>query len=480
MKHSFEKSNTCKHDSRNESGSSLILALVYVVAISLVVLALASWASNDLSNSTAFSNASQFNSALRSVTELGIQNIRYYPLDHEAIPGPGYCWQPAVNGMSSETVNGYSVAVWCSTVQDLTKGAYTRIVTFDACLISVGVACVNKPSLQAQVGFDDYLQGGSAYSPVTCTATCGQSATTLYWSFRGASGGVPTPSSTTTLPGVTTTTSSPTTTTSTPTTSTSTTSTTSTTTTSTTTTTVVGGNQLSIVSSPQTFETQVNNGSTTSGSVIIQSQNGSGAPLIPSSPVTVTINVTNSSGLPVTMNGGNSATTVTIPTTRNWAAVTFSVNTNPGNPTSFTVSATATSYSSANNVSESVQTDASSSSTTIGSIASATVTNASPTVTFNVPVSSSSSSTRSYRVTSVGGLLPGESVGGAGITGCLALTNASGTLPVTVTVNAQSTRFLSNITPTTLDFLVTRFSDNACQTPSSTNQYQGDATLYKG
>ena len=190
---------------RDEAGASLILALIYITAISLIVVSLAGWVSNDLTNTTKFSNAAQFDSALRSVTELGIQNIRYYPgatWSTPAIPGPSYCWQPAGGGsMSSQTINGYSVAVWCSTVQNLAS-AQTRIVTLDACLSTVSEAnCVASPSLQAKVAFDDYLPGNSPIASSTCTATCGSSAITQYWSFGTVTGGVPTPSTTTTVSG---------------------------------------------------------------------------------------------------------------------------------------------------------------------------------------------------------------------------------------------------------------------------------------
>ena len=192
---------------RDDIGASLILALIYITAISLIVVSLAGWVSNDLTNTTKFSNAAQFDSALRSVTELGIQNIRYYPganFTPTAIPGPSYCWQPAGGGsMSSQTINGYSVAVWCSTVQNLAS-AQTRIVTLDACLSTVTEAdCVASPSLQAKVAFDDYLPGNSPIASSTCTATCGSSAITQYWSFGTVTGGVPTPSTTTTVTGST-------------------------------------------------------------------------------------------------------------------------------------------------------------------------------------------------------------------------------------------------------------------------------------
>ena len=43
-------------NARNESGAIIILALVYIVAVSLIVGALADWATNDLNNTTKFND----------------------------------------------------------------------------------------------------------------------------------------------------------------------------------------------------------------------------------------------------------------------------------------------------------------------------------------------------------------------------------------------------------------------------------------
>ena len=234
------------------------MALIYITAISLIVVALADWVTNDLTNTVKFSNAAQFDSALKSVTQLGIQNIRYNP-QMPATQSPQFapCWLPATNGESLQVINGYSVAVWCSTVQNLAS-AQTRVVTLDACASALSQGqCTTAPALQAKVTFDDYLPGNSAYSSTTCSPpSCGSSAVMQYWSFGSISGGVPPPSSTTTLSGYTTTSTLPVSTTSTtvpPTTSSTTTSTTTTTTTvPPTTTTTATGYKIAIIDSPTT------------------------------------------------------------------------------------------------------------------------------------------------------------------------------------------------------------------------------------
>ncbi len=194
---------------RSDRGSSLILALIYVVAVSLVALALADWATNDLSNTTKFSNASQFDTALRSIVELGTQNIRYKPLNTTLSttippqPGPvGLCWTPTSGSMDSQIVDGYSLAVWCQTTESTAsiKSSATRLVTLYACptTITTGTACAASFSVESLVTFDDYQSGVSAYLSQTCVPpNCGFGATQKSWIW-GVSypGGIPTPSST--------------------------------------------------------------------------------------------------------------------------------------------------------------------------------------------------------------------------------------------------------------------------------------------
>jgi len=67
-----------------EKGAVLLLALAYIVAVSVIVGALAYWATNDLKNTTNFSTASQQVYAANAATEVAIQAIRstpdpYYP-----------------------------------------------------------------------------------------------------------------------------------------------------------------------------------------------------------------------------------------------------------------------------------------------------------------------------------------------------------------------------------------------------------------
>lgn len=176
----------------------MILAMIYIVAISLVVGALASWAMNDLNNTTKFQSASSLDYAVSSAVQVAIQSIRYTPLmGQTASPQLGECWTPASGYVSQLAVNNDTVAVWCMTVQNLASAA-TRVVTFYACtstltssstssaVSAAGAACAGPQGdlLTAVVTFDDYPPGGGPPLSTTCSAgQCGQGATTDQWTW---------------------------------------------------------------------------------------------------------------------------------------------------------------------------------------------------------------------------------------------------------------------------------------------------------
>jgi hypothetical protein len=170
----------------------LILALAYIVAVSLIVGALADWAMNDLNNTTHFNSTSQLHIAASSVANLAIQNIRYAPdpsnpADKTLTPlGP--CWTPATvspPNVSQYPIDSYTVAVWCTTKTAFASDK-TRTVTFYACLSSLTssstsgdvstamTSCQNSPLLTAVVVFDDYPAQGAPGQTVQCNIGLGQ------------------------------------------------------------------------------------------------------------------------------------------------------------------------------------------------------------------------------------------------------------------------------------------------------------------
>ncbi len=165
-----------------ERGSSLILALVFLIVTSLVVISLANLAKNDLIATTKFKSAQSLDSAADSAAELAVNNIRYnfMPQTLNASP-PAFCWTGSLG--SQITLNGQTVSVWCSTRWN-PLSAKTRVVTFVACPSSTSVlACAVNPLLEGVVTFDDYPSPRGAVSTAQCTSTCGVGMTINSWVF---------------------------------------------------------------------------------------------------------------------------------------------------------------------------------------------------------------------------------------------------------------------------------------------------------
>lgn len=204
---------------RDERGAILLLALIYIVAVSVFVGALAYWATNDLNNTSEFFSASQIQYAASSATDIAVQSIRYFPQPTNptanvysscnpanctpspvigtGYSAPGACWsvtgstvEPtgAAAGTSSITVGGDTLTTWCSTIEILNQSTGnngTRVVTVYTCPASESVAqCVAAPLLTAIISFDDYPVGGGIALTSQCNVegvTCGEGSTIISW-----------------------------------------------------------------------------------------------------------------------------------------------------------------------------------------------------------------------------------------------------------------------------------------------------------
>jgi len=175
-----------RHD---ESGAVLILALVFLVAVSVIIGGLTDWTTNDLRNSANFAETQNVTSSATNAVNLAIQNIRYTPLLSSASTDqtlntspPSYCW-------GSSASQQFNMNVYCSSVWN-PKSANTRTVTISACPTSratswaVGqTSCAAQPLLQAVVTFDDYPAGVSAPNPSQCAVYCGTGLTINSWNW---------------------------------------------------------------------------------------------------------------------------------------------------------------------------------------------------------------------------------------------------------------------------------------------------------
>jgi hypothetical protein len=168
---------------KGESGSTLILALMFMIVAGLLVGALADSAANDLGNTLNFKSARDLQSDARAAINEAIQSIRYNPLLTSSVTTldaspPVACWQKGTAPYTStySASDGNSIGVWCSTAYNPSSGA-TRVVTFSACLSGVGAySCAARPLLQAVVTFDDYPSGYTTAPPPPddqCVTYCG-------------------------------------------------------------------------------------------------------------------------------------------------------------------------------------------------------------------------------------------------------------------------------------------------------------------
>jgi len=175
-----------------EAGAVIILALVYIISVSMVVLALADWATSDLHNTAAFNSATESHLAYSGAMNSAIQAIRYTP-DPSATPTPntptpttpGTCWVPASGTVSQLALDGYTVNVYCTTTENLPLQV-TRTVTLYACLSTfTETQCLANPELSAVVQFDDYPGGGGIRMTSQCTPpACGYGETLVSWTWN--------------------------------------------------------------------------------------------------------------------------------------------------------------------------------------------------------------------------------------------------------------------------------------------------------
>ncbi|MGH3732167.1 MAG: beta strand repeat-containing protein [Acidimicrobiales bacterium] len=187
-----------------EEGAILILALVYLISISLVVATLSTWATNDLNNSSRFTSANSLTLAATDMADIAIQYVRYNPLISSSQPvGIPSDWTACWAGgstMAIPVINGEQIAVWCSTVWNPLNNLSTlppyasRAVTFVACPVSVtAYTCEHEsdPLLTADVDFDDYPPAPARSAPIQslCSVWCGAGMTLVSWQWGSSASG---------------------------------------------------------------------------------------------------------------------------------------------------------------------------------------------------------------------------------------------------------------------------------------------------
>lgn len=163
---------------RNEAGAVLILALVFVLIVSVSVLALLSLGGGSLLSTGNLRTLRSTEYAADGAVDAAMQATRY---SYNAYTTSGNCLP---NGAPTVTISGTTVMVNCSGKLN-TQSASTRVINFYACLQSTCTSANNI--LAAQVTFDDYSTTGSYSCAVSTATTCGTGMIINSWVVKNAS-----------------------------------------------------------------------------------------------------------------------------------------------------------------------------------------------------------------------------------------------------------------------------------------------------
>lgn len=178
---------------RDESGATLILAVIFVIVSAVVVLALLNLNSNDILGTGTLRNQRSIEYAADGATDAAIQGVRYGYLGVNAAPAP-CMYDPVTQALfSNMTLDGVTVTVECSGQAAAPSSGY-RTVNFYTCESATnGCPDANLSTgqgvlLEATVVFDD-VASASASPPdyFNCNSnpsdqtTCGTSYTITNW-----------------------------------------------------------------------------------------------------------------------------------------------------------------------------------------------------------------------------------------------------------------------------------------------------------
>ena len=99
----------------DEDGAVLILALVFLVSVSLIIVGLLTWVGTSLSATTTLGESRALEAATTSAMDLAIQNSRFTFVSQmtNASP-PSACWYASGVPQQPQVLQGRSIDVWCS------------------------------------------------------------------------------------------------------------------------------------------------------------------------------------------------------------------------------------------------------------------------------------------------------------------------------------------------------------------------------
>jgi len=162
-----------------EEGTALILALVFLVAMSLILAALVSLSGDGLAATAQLKDGRALEYAGDGATDAAIEAVRYSD-DSYTGGSPQLCTLGPNQG--SLTIDGYQVYVFCQAGNGVSNSgtlAWDRDVVFYACLDGSdnNQDCLDPTSgqqiLEAEVGFDDFTSRGQIQCDQTTQLSCG-------------------------------------------------------------------------------------------------------------------------------------------------------------------------------------------------------------------------------------------------------------------------------------------------------------------
>lgn len=177
---------------RDDEGSSLILALIFLTVVSLIAISLATWVGTDLVNAVNFRTARSTQNAADGAAEMAIQYNRYIFNGATLAPNatgsnPAPCLTSTAATVTGSVSQLPTVSVFCSTTA---PKAGVRQVVFVVCSgTPTGTACAANPLLSVTVLYFDYPYSASSTPlQLTCTPTstadCGLGMEVTNWSFE--------------------------------------------------------------------------------------------------------------------------------------------------------------------------------------------------------------------------------------------------------------------------------------------------------
>jgi hypothetical protein len=173
-----------------DDGAVLILALIFLLVVSLVITAILTWAGTSLTATGNFQTERNTEYGATAAVNLAVQTTRVTfdtgsPTPFLNNPTPELC---ATYGTPSFHV--YCTMVWQP------YSSNTRVFTYSACLSGTGAdaspsACAATPLLQARFAFYDYPSAGASISstpqqcqPVSAGGACGQNVIQISWQWN--------------------------------------------------------------------------------------------------------------------------------------------------------------------------------------------------------------------------------------------------------------------------------------------------------